>query len=406
MSDEKTEQPSDKKLRKVREEGQVAKSSDLVEVACVGVVFVALQAGATHLADMLRAVLNDALVFASGAHSMQDLLHALTDIGLHAIELLIGIAALAFFAAVLALLPQTGMQISMAAATPKLASVSPASGLKRMVSLTALLDLAKMTVKAAILIVVMWQTIKNALPVVASALDRSIPQLVEVLWSVLMHVVAVAFGVFVVIGAVDYRLQKWLFIRRNRMSKDELKREHKESDGNPEMKGERKRLARELSQEGPKRGVGRATVVVVNPVHYAVALRYDPVEFPLPVVLARGVDGEALLLRRYATELGVPIVANPPVARMLHKVPENQPIPEELFEVVAAILRWVDGLAPRQPPRVAASHAVAAKPAAAAPVAAATTPAAASAPPPAPDPRDARLTASPTATAADPARTE
>lgn len=110
---------------------------------------------------------------------------------------------------------------------------------------------------------------------------------------------AVAFGVFVVIGAFDYRLQKWLFVRRNRQSKDEQKREHKESDGNPEMKGERKRLARELSQEGPKRGIGRATVVVVNPVHYAVALRYDPAEFPLPVVLARGVDSEALLLRRH-----------------------------------------------------------------------------------------------------------
>jgi type III secretion protein U len=91
--------------------------------------------------------------------------------------------------------------------------------------------------------------------------------------------------------------------------------------------------------------VAGANVVVVNPTHYAVALRYDPTEFPLPVVLAKGTDAQALLIRRYATEAGVPIVANPPVARMLHKVPEKQPIPEELFEVVAAILRWVDGLA-------------------------------------------------------------
>jgi type III secretion protein U len=267
--------------------------------------------------------------------------------GLQALGLLCGIAAVALVAAFLALAPQTGLKISLKAVMPKLASVSPGSGFQRIFSMNSAIDLVKMVVKAAILVAVMWQTIKSAMPVVASALDRSVPQLIAVLWSVLMHVVVVALGVFIAIGAFDYKLQKWLFIRKNRMSKDEVKREHKESDGNPEVKGERKRMAREMSQEGPKGGVSRANVVVVNPVHYAVALRYDPTEFPLPVVLAKGLDEQALRLRQQAMHARVPIVANPPVARMLHKVPLNQPIPEELFEVVAAILRWVDGLAPQ-----------------------------------------------------------
>jgi type III secretion protein U len=266
---------------------------------------------------------------------------------MHAIGLICGVAAVALGAAILALAPQTGLKISLQSVMPKFTSISPGSGLQRIFSMNSAIDLAKMVFKAAILLAVMWQTIKGAMPVVASSLDQSVPQLIGVLWSVLMHVVVVALGVFIAIGAFDYKLQKWLFIRKNRMSKDEIKREHKESEGNPEVKGERKRMARELSQEGPKGGVSRANVVVVNPVHYAVALRYDPKEFPLPVVLAKGVDDQALLLRRYAMQARVPIVANPPVARMLHKVPVNQPIPEDLFEVVAAILRWVDGLAPQ-----------------------------------------------------------
>lgn len=345
MSDEKTEEPSEKKLKKVREEGQVAKSTDLVEVACLGAVLVTLQAGEHYLAGTLQAVVKDALDFTSGERSLQDLTIAMTDIGMHALGLLCGVAAVALGAALLALAPQTGLQISLQAVMPKLTSVSPSSGITRIFSMNSAIDLAKMTLKATVIVAVMWQTIRGALPVVASALDQSVPQLIGVLWSVLMHVVAVALGVFIVIGAVDYKLQQVLFIRKNRMSKDEVKREHKESEGNPEMKGERKRVAREINEEGPKGGVSRANVVVVNPTHYAVALRYDPTEFPLPVVIAKGTDDQALRLRRYATEAGVPIVANPPVARMLHKVPVKQPIPEDLFEVVAAILRWVDGLA-------------------------------------------------------------
>ncbi|MEJ0003126.1 MAG: type III secretion system export apparatus subunit SctU [Pararobbsia sp.] len=345
MSDEKTEEPSEKKLKKAREDGQIAKSTDLVEVATLGAVVVVLVAGQHYLVDSLRAVVKGAVDFTHGDRSLQDLSVTCSGIAMHAIALLCGVPVITLFGAILALAPQTGIQISLQTIMPKLNAVSPSSGLQKIFSMNAVIDLAKMTIKAALLTTVMWQTIKQSMPIVASSLDQSVPQLIGVLWSVLMHVFGVALGVFVVIGVFDYKLQKWLFVRKNKMSKDEVKREHKESEGNAEVKGERRRLAKEMSREEPKRGMGRANVVVVNPVHYAVALRYDPAEHPLPVVIAKGLDDEALLLRRYATECHVPIVANPPVARMLHKVPENQPVPEELFEVVAAILRWVDGLA-------------------------------------------------------------
>jgi len=142
-------------------------------------------------------------------------------------------------------------------------------------------------------------------------------------------------------------LQRWTFLRSQRMSKDEVKQEHRNADGDPHIKQERRKLAREMARGGNRAGpavIARANAVVVNPTHYAVAIRYVPEEYPLPVVLAKGLDAEALQLRQAAMHYDVPIVANPPVARALHKIEVNAPIPEEMFEVVAAILRWVDSI--------------------------------------------------------------
>jgi type III secretion protein U len=344
MSDDKTEAPSEQKLRKAREKGEVAKSTDVVEVACLASMLVVLQAGQQYLVDSLRGVVKSSIDFMSGPRSMDDLYVVLGDMAGHAVSMVCGVAAIGGFAAFLALVPQTGLQFSFEAVNPKFDAVNPGSGLQKIFSMNSMLDLLKMTVKGLLIVVVMKQTIVSVMPVVASALDQPLAQLIHVLWSVVQRVLGTALGVFVVIAAVDYKLQTVMFIRKQRMSKDEVKREHKESDGNPELKGERKKLAHKLAHDNPKGGLKRANVVVVNPVHYAVALRYDPSEYALPVVIAKGLDGQALLLRRQAADLGIPIVANPPVARLLHKVSENQPIPEELFEVVAAILRWVDGL--------------------------------------------------------------
>lgn len=344
MSDDKTEAPSEQKLRKAREKGEVAKSTDVVEVASLASMLVVLQAGQQYLVDSLRGVVKSAIDFMSGPRSMDDLYVTLGDMTGHAVSMVCGMAAIGMFAAILALVPQTGLQFSFEAVNPKFDAVNPASGLQKIFSMNSMLDLLKMTVKGLLIVVVMKQTIVSVMPVVASALDQPLAQLIHVLWSVVERVLGTALGVFVVIAAVDYKLQAVMFTRKHRMSKDEVKRENKESDGNPELKGERKQLARKLANENPKGGLKRANVVVVNPVHYAVALRYDPSEYALPVVIAKGLDGQALLLRRQAADLGIPIVANPPVARLLHKVSENQPIPEELFEVVAEILRWVNGL--------------------------------------------------------------
>jgi type III secretion protein U len=148
--------------------------------------------------------------------------------------------------------------------------------------------------------------------------------------------------VFIVIGPGDFAIQKWLFIRDQRMSKDEVKREHKESEGDPMLKGQRRQMAQEIANDTPKTTVPGATVVVANPTHFAVALRYEPGQTPLPIVVAKGVDAQALEIRAIAEAHKVPVVVNPPLARALHKdVPVGRPVPEALFDAVAAVLRWV-----------------------------------------------------------------
>jgi type III secretion protein U len=145
-----------------------------------------------------------------------------------------------------------------------------------------------------------------------------------------------------VFGPVDYAIQRWQFMKDQRMSKDEVKKEYKSQEGDPEIKHKRKQIAREDARSNPRKAVAGANAVVVNPTHYAVAIRYRAEEFGLPVVVAKGVDGEALMIRRHAEEQGVPLFTNPPLARSLHQVPLGRPVPEELFEAVAAVLRWVD----------------------------------------------------------------
>ncbi|WGS54185.1 type III secretion system export apparatus subunit SctU [Paraburkholderia sp. D15] len=344
MSDEKTEKPTEKKLREARRDGEVSKSTDLVDGVLLAAGVLVLVACGDMIVDAARSSLNIALHFVAGDHDMVTLAVALQQIGSRLAGAVLMPVAAAFVAAIVALAPQTGFQISMKPVAFKLGAVSPMAGIKKIFSARALIDLLKMIVKGAIVSLVMWQTIKSLMPMVVGSLYQPLPQLSRLFAGVVLKLFGVAALVFILMGAADVKLQKWLFIRSKKMSKDEIKREYKQDEGDPVIKGERRRLAREMATSAPRPKVGAANVMVVNPTHYAVAVRYAPEENPLPVIIAKGFDEEAARLRREAQMANVPIVGNPPVARALYKVELGAPIPEELFETVAAILRWVDSL--------------------------------------------------------------
>jgi type III secretion protein U len=342
MSDEKTEEPTQSKLRKSREDGQVAKSQDLAVAGSLLGVMIALSVMADGAAERLRNILRLALDFGNGDLPGFELYQRIGSMALQAMLIAAPLALVAALGAAIGLLSHIGLVIAMKAVAPKLESLDPVAGMKKIFSLKSLLTFLQMVFKAVVLGATLWQVITGLLPLIGASTYQSLGGIATLGWTAIVKVLCIALGLFLVLGPVDYGIQRWLFMKGQRMSKDDIKREYKGQEGDPQMKGQRKQIAHELAQASPRKAVAGANAVIVNPTHYAVAVRYHPGEAGLPVVVARGVDAEALRIRRFAQEQGVPVFANPPLARALHKVEPGGSVPEELFEAVAAVLRWVD----------------------------------------------------------------
>ncbi len=356
MSEEKTEEPTDKRLRDAREDGEVAKSTDLTDAVTMAAALATLMLATGAFAGAIRAIVAAALEFVGGDHSLPHLFAKTFGLATRAAMVIVPCVAASAAASVAALIPQVGFQISMKPVVPDLANASPIAGIKQIFSSRTLIELAKMLVKAAIIGCTMWLTIKWMLPLVVGSLYQPLPQLSKMFWDMLVRLSCIAVVAFAAVGAVDLKLQHVLFMRKQRMSKDEVKREYKEQEGDPLIKSERRKLARQFATEDPPRlRVGFANALIVNPTHYAVAIRYAPDEHPLPLVIAKGMDESAAQLRHFAQAANVPIIGNPPVARALYKVGVDDPIPEELFETVAAILRWVESIGAKERLRAAKS---------------------------------------------------
>jgi len=349
MSEEKTEQPSDKKLRDARNDGETSKSTDLPFAAILLCAWMGFSLAGGRMAEQLRLLLLSGLDVkrAQGDLRVAD---ALVEAATHGLILVLPVVFVAALAATGALVAQVGLQTSFKPLELKFDAINPASGLKRIFSVRSLIDLIKAVLKALLIGAVLYRTGMLLVPLMLGVAYQPVDGLAAVAWSVLCKVFGVSGVLYAIIGVADYGIQHWLFIRDHKMSKDEVKREHKDSEGDPHIKQERRKIGRENANAAPNEPVANANVVVVNPTHYAVALRYDPDEAGLPRVIAKGVDDDARVIREQAMQYGVPIVGNPPLARALFLVAVNDAVPEPLFDSVAAVLAWVENMqAPRDP---------------------------------------------------------
>ena len=347
MSSDKTEEPTDQKLRKAREKGQVAKSQDLSQaVSMLGVTIVLLLAADDTLARIHR-LFDQAMNFGDGDLPLADLYERVAAMAAEAGFIVLPLVLVAAVFSVIGVMSQIGVLVSMEAVTPKVENLNPAEGIKKIVSAKSLMVLGQMILKAVVLGVVLWRVILVLLPLVTGAVYQSVPAIGAIAWVAVTKVLCIGLLLFLLLGPLDLAIQRWQFMKGQRMSKDDIKREYKDAEGDPQMKHQRERLAREIAS-GPdrKNAVAAASAVIVNPTHYAVAIRYDAQGSGLPIIVAKGFDDEALLIRRYAEAAGVPVFGNPPLARALFKVPLNEPVPEALFGAVAAVLRWVGAIGP------------------------------------------------------------
>lgn len=344
MADEKTEQPTPKRLRDARQKGQVAKSQDVasaLSVLAIALYFLAMGEDMfIALQDMTKASIQ--LMTLPFAEAFPRTAAAVWQGMLRLVVPLVGMVMAVVLSANLA---QVGVLFAPEAAKPKLDNLNPAQWFKKVFSVKNAFELFKNLLKVIILTLAVYTIFKDYLRELFRIPKGNIGSLWTVLGEATLSLILTSACIFCVLAALDYFFQKWQFTKQNMMTKDEIKREYKESEGDPLIKGKRKQIHQEMISQNSLQKVRKAKVLVVNPTHYAVALDYDKEKTPLPVILAKGKDQLALRMMDVARQEGIPIMRNVPLARSLYaEGTEDAYIPKELIGPVAEVLRWVQGL--------------------------------------------------------------
>lgn len=343
---EKTEQATDKKLDDARKKGQVAQSKDLSSAFAFAFASGTLIFTATQGADRIRSIVAGSVdgVSKDGEHALSEALVAAQVMAIDALWIVGPVLVAAVLGALVGGLAHVGFNFAVDPLIPKLERIDPVSGVKRIFSLKTLFEVFKSVVQAVFIAWVLYELVHSLIPILVVS-GYGMPQNIgSNAWSATAELLLLCTALFLVLGVIDFVIQRMLFHKDQKMTKDEVKREHKQTEGDPLIKGERRALAQELALSDPGPAVATANAVVVNPTHYAVALRYEPEECGLPVIVAKGVDGEAARIREAAREHGVPIIGNPELARALFKVGTHATVPEPLLEAVAIVLRWAEQL--------------------------------------------------------------
>jgi flagellar biosynthetic protein FlhB len=340
---ERTELPTQKRREEARRKGQVPRSQEL-SAACVvliaggalyylggsigGGLHALMQAG---LSLSREQSLDETLVVAHLAGAMKAALFACAPV-----------LGLTLIAALLAPLSIGGWNLSFEALAPDFSRLSPINGFKRVFSTRGLVELCKAFAKFALVAIFaalfLWSKSEELLTLGSEPTAASIGHAVSLSGQALVTFAAA----LALIAAVDVPWQLWQHTRQLKMSRQEIREEMKESEGSPETKGRIRNLQREIASRRMMQEVPKADVVVVNPTHYSIALRYDENKMRAPIVVAKGVDAIALRIREVATEHLVPIFEAPPLARALHRHVEiGAPIPSSLYVAVAQVLTYI-----------------------------------------------------------------
>ena len=347
---DKTEKATPKRREEARQKGQIAKSQDLTGAVVLLAGLFALGATGPATAQRLGAGVHDALAAGGGRdpvtiNTVGDLLLAS---GGTAAACLLPVVGACAAAAIIVNVAQVGIKPKSKALKPDFKRLNPKPGLKRIVGKEGLVELAKNLVKLG---VVGWVVLSALLPHIgdyAAMVGMSPLQLGGAIATLVKSIAKRAAFAFLLIGVVDYIYQRYRHEKSLKMEKQEVKEESKGQDLPAEVKSAIRQRQREAARARMMADVPTADVIVTNPTHFSVALKYDG-HSAAPIVVAKGQDLIALRIRELAAEAGVPIVPDPPLARSLHRsVDVGQQIPEELFQAVAQILAYVYRVAGRR----------------------------------------------------------
>ncbi len=341
---DKTEQPTPKKLRDARKEGQVWKSREATATLVLLVWLVLGGMAAAAIGARLQA-----LMAASLQQLDVDFVTAVRNLGWLAVQSLLLLTAL-LLVPVLALgvvteFLQVGPVLAWTRLKPSLDKLNPAEGIKRMFSMDNLVEVAKSLLKTAVLLAIGWIVLRGGLAdyvgLVHASAGTIAPGLQQVLWQAGARLVGASVAVFAGVAVLDAAWQRHSFMKKMRMSRRDIRDEHKQNEGDPYVKQQRRQTHQEWSQRNAAQAARQADVLVVNPTHVAIALDYDREQGGVPTVSAKGEDEVARAMREAAEEAGVPIVRNVALARELLAGTEvGAVVPRHLFDIVAEVILW------------------------------------------------------------------
>ncbi|HEX2113314.1 MAG TPA: flagellar biosynthesis protein FlhB [Alphaproteobacteria bacterium] len=340
---QKTEDPSQRRLDDAHSKGQVPSSR---EINHWFIMFAMVLSVTIFLPGALQRITHSLTVFFESPHAIP-----IDPGGVHGLLtrllLTIGIAVAPIFGLLLlsgiaASLLQVGPLFSAHPMKPELSKISPIKGFERIFSSQALVEFVKGIIKLAVVGTVVWFLMWPEFDRLENFFDYDMPALVAVLNSLSLRLIATILAVMAVIAGADWFYQRFAHLRKLRMSRQELRDEQKDTDGDPLVKGRLRQIRMERARRRMMQEVPKADVVITNPTHFAVALRYDQTTMAAPRVVAKGADLVARRIRELAEEHKVPIVSNPPLARALYASVElDQEIPPEHYKAVAEVIGYV-----------------------------------------------------------------
>lgn len=343
---DKTEKATPKKLDDARKEGRVARSSDLINGFMLLLMFFVLKLFGGIMANLF---LNSFVKYYNKASDISmevfDVKQAVNlsneiviDIVIASLPVLIG----SFIVALVGNIVQVGWKVTGKPLKPKLDRLNPIGGFKRMFSQEKVVELIKSILKVLAIALVAYNEVKDRWKFILNLYDFEFMQAVLNIFDIVLDVGIKISVIFVIIGLADFGYQKWKHLHDLRMSKQEVKDEMKQSEGDPQIKGQIRQKMREGARRRMMQDLPKADVVITNPTHFAVAVKYDKETAEAPYVLAKGADYVAANIKEIAKQNNIEIVENKPLARMLYyNVEIGDQIPPELYQMVAEVLAYV-----------------------------------------------------------------
>lgn len=348
---EKTEAPTPRRRAEAREEGQIPKSPDLTAALMLFGAMILLYMFAPRLLTMMKVLVENGLTggAALAAGRTDNVGHIWSQsmrlAGQMVAPFVIGVLALGLIAGVI----QVGFIVTIKPLAPRLSKISPLRGLKNLFSMRSAMRAVMSVLKVAVVLAVAYFTIKQQMAAVISLIQLNSGAVLAAAATLVFDLALRIAAVLLIIALLDYLYQRWQHEKDLRMSKEEVKEEFKRMEGDPMIKQRRAKIARQLALQRIQMAVPGADVIVTNPTHFAVALKYDGDDMPAPKVVAKGADYLAARIRQLAAAHGVPIVERPQLARALYATVEvGQEIPEQFYAAVAEILAYVYRLSERR----------------------------------------------------------